>query len=100
MKKSSVMGLTSIAPSGRAYLELDAFASSNVNVLAGLAKQWDTQHGLLPDGGEGPHVEHEQDVYRASLQRCILPDSYLEPCIVSVLSTLIKPAMRLAKSSQ
>ena len=61
----------------------------NATMLAGLAKDWDFKHGLLREtsratGGACPDDEQDSD-YTTSVQKCILPEHYLEPCIVKQL---------------
>ena len=77
---------------GQKIVDLEALVKTNVIMLADLAQKWDLKHGLMHQAGQEAGDEQET-VYRATVQKCILPESYLEPCIVRSLLFFIHASM-------
>ena len=67
-------------------MDLEALVKENVAMFAGMAKDWDVKHGFLKEASQQSRTAclgYEQDSdYNGSVQKCILQDSYLEPCMV------------------
>lgn len=67
-------------------MDTEAQAKESAVMLAGMAKEWDIKHGFAEEAcheaGSG-WLQGQDSDYTACVQKLILPESYLEPCIVS-----------------
>ena len=71
---------------------------ANVNSLASLAEAWDSKTGAgMGTGSVGGGVEDDEGgnpLYLALFQDCIMPESKLQPCMVSSSISLLQPRKR------
>jgi len=68
---------------------LDALVRANVSSLADLAEAWDGKSDPGVGGGKGVVGEEGEGcgsnpLYLALFQDCIMPESKLQPCVVSI----------------
>jgi hypothetical protein len=85
-----LFGLTYVSFAGESLVALDALVRVNVSSLAQLAEAWDGKVDPEIGGGENSHEEAGDGplgnpLYLALFQDCIMPESKMQPCLVSRL---------------
>ena len=69
-------------------IAVDAALRKAAAVMGRLAEEWDAGHGSEGNGGEAPggvasHEGEQESVYVSCVQTSLMPEGYLEPCVVS-----------------